>query len=142
MDAEQVESFKTLTEKQKAGAETGTDIPLTKLRAEERANLMAHLEEARELFLEDYPAETDENGEQTEADVDTMLLALYNAENDHVRDFFDGKSRYTEYGKLDKADQKVVKSELKANPTGSELEKVRMRELIATKVAANKAKRG
>lgn len=138
MDAEQVEAFKTLTDKQKAGAETGTDIPLTKLKAEERANLMAHLEQEREIFLEDYPAETDENGEQTEADVDTMLLALYNAENDHVRDFFDGKSRYTEYGKLEKADQKVVKSALKdanfRDLEGSELNKVRMREWVAGSV--------
>jgi len=138
LDAEQVEAFKTLTDKQKAGAETGTDIPLTKLKAEERANLMAHIEEERERFLEDYEAITDENGEQTEADVDTMLTALYNAENDHVRDFFDGNSRYTEYGKLEKADQKAVKAALKnanfRDLEGSELDKVRMREWIASNV--------
>lgn len=138
LDAEQAESFKTLTDKQKAGAETGTDIPLSKLKGEERANLMAHLEEERERFLENYEAETDENGEQTEASVDAMLTELANAENDHVRDFFDGNSRYTEYGKLEKGDQKAVKAALKnanfRDLEGSELDKVRMREWIASNV--------
>jgi hypothetical protein len=138
MDAEQVESFNTLVDKQAQDGWIGTDIPVRKLNVDERANLMAHLEEERERFLEDYEAVTDENGEQTEADVDTMLLALYNEENNHVADFFDGKSRYTEYGKLEKADQKVVASALKGanfrDLTGSDLNKVRMREWIASSV--------
>jgi hypothetical protein len=138
LDAEQVESFKTLIDKQRAGAETGTDIPFNKLKSEERANLMAHLEEERERFLENYEAVTDENGEQTEGSVDAMMTELANAENDHVRDFFDGNSRYTEYGKLEKADQKAVKSALKeANFRDlgkTELNKVRMREWVASQV--------
>ena len=113
LDAEQVEMFQTLLDKQASDAWVGTEIPLKALSAPERANLMAHFEQERESFLENYDVKVDENGEQTEENVGVMLGDLADAEPNFVEDFFNGKSQYTNFGKLEPADQKAVTKALK-----------------------------
>lgn len=139
LDAEQAEEFKTLLSKQASDGWVGTAIPLKALAADERANLMAHLEQEKERFLENYEVEVDEDGEQTEDNVGVMLGDLADAEPKFVEDFFKGKSQYTNFGKLEPADQKAVTKALKedfndSNPLTS-FTKFRATEAAAENVA-------
>lgn len=138
LDAEQVESFKTLVDKQAQDGWIGTDIPVRKLNEDERANLMAHLEAEDERFMDTYESTLDENGDQTDDDFDRQQSLRFEAEQGEVQRFFEGRSEYTQFGKLGEpgkratGDQKIVSDAVKKSKMkGGELEQFRLKEKVA-----------
>ena len=142
MDAEQVESFNTLVDKQDSDGWIGTDIPVRKLNADERANLMAHLEAEDERFMDTYESTLDKDGNQTDKDFDRQQSLRFEVEEGEVQRFFEGRGDYTQFGKLGEpgkratADQKIVSDAVKKSKMkGDELEQFRLKEKVAFAVA-------
>lgn len=142
MDAEQVESFNTLVDKQAQDGYIGTDIAVRKLNADERANLMAHLEAEDERFMDTYESTLDKDGNQTDRDFDRQQSLRFEAETGEVQRFFEGRGNYSEFGKLGEpgkratADQKIVSDAVKKSKIkGDELEQFRLKEKVAFAVA-------